>query len=87
MVQRRSYSNQEFEINSDQVEEKEEKNEKVKNIATDIKECKVLSNSKNKTTVDFDGYGITIDGIFSNSVKVEYTGQIGKSNFKIINII
>lgn len=89
MVQRRNYSNQEVEKNQEFGNNTQLKKETFgrKKVTTKTKECKVLSHSKNKTTVDFEGYGVIVDGIFNDTVKVEYTGQIGTSSFKIINII
>ena len=49
--------------------------------------CKVLWVKKNKFAVSFKGFGITLDGKIDSSikeVKIQYEGDIGKSNFKII---
>lgn len=50
------------------------------------KECVVIASQHDRFSVDFDGYGITIntENTFRSGDKaiVEYSGVIGKPNFK-----
>jgi len=49
--------------------------------------CKVIWVKPNIFTVDFKGYGVTVDGKINSSldsIKIKYQGEIGLSDFKII---
>ena len=48
---------------------------------------KVVKYLGNKTIIDFNNFGVYVEGIFTTSdVNIEYVGEIGDSDFKIINV-
>lgn len=48
---------------------------------------KVVKHLGNKTIIDFNNFGVYVEGIFTTSdVNIEYVGEIGDSDFKIINV-
>jgi hypothetical protein len=49
-------------------------------------ECKVVGTYRNQSIIDFDGYGILLDGeITFDKVLVTYKGEIGQPDFEIIS--
>lgn len=77
-------------IDKTQTPEKESKkilenNEKKEKVQSKTKFCKVIGNTKNKTYLSFDGFGVVVKGSYIDEVVVTYSGTIGKSDFNIIN--
>jgi hypothetical protein len=48
------------------------------------KKCKVVSNRKNFSIVDFDGFGLTVNKTNEKFVVIKYTGTVGSKDFKVI---
>lgn len=55
-----------------------------------IENCKVLWIKNSNMAIEFQGFGINVDKIddinSGDMIKIEFEGEIGKSNFKIISI-
>lgn len=68
-----------------EIEEVKTKKENKKNSPkVHEKKCKVVSNRKNFSIVDFDGFGLTVKKTEEKFFVVKYTGTVGHKDFKII---
>jgi hypothetical protein len=66
---------------------KESKDESYKKVKKKIKQCRIIKFDplRKRIKIDFDGYGIDVSDVVeikSEYVRIEYSGEIGRSNFK-----
>lgn len=66
---------------------KESKDESYKKAKKKIKQCRIIKFDplRKRIKIDFDGYGIDVSDVVeikSEYVRIEYSGEIGRSNFK-----